>query len=74
MTVCSLAALSQCLSMSWLSAREGGAVGRVRLPTRLKAWLSLAGSGDQEDIVTLSQSLFSACIPYHLDDRGGLMN
>ena len=74
MTVCSLAALSQRLSMSWLNAWEGVAVGRLRLATQLKALLSLAGSGDQEDTVTLSQSLFSACIPHHLDDWGGLMD
>ena len=74
MTVSSRAALSQHLSMSWVRAREGGAVGRLRLATRLKALLSLAGSGDQEETVTMSQSLFSACIPYHLDDQGGLMN
>ena len=56
MTVCSRAALSQCLSMSWLKAQEGGAVGRLRLATQLKEWLSLAGSGDQVRTVLLSQS------------------
>ena len=34
--------------MSWLRAREGRAVGRLRLATQLKALFGLAGSGDQE--------------------------
>ena len=74
MTVCSLAALSQRLSMSWLRAQEGGAVGRLCLATRLKVLFNLTGSEDQEHTVVLLQSFLSVCIPYHLDNRGGLMN
>ena len=47
-TDCSLAALSQRLNMSWLRAREDGAVGRLCLATLLNALLSFAGSGDHE--------------------------
>ena len=43
------------------------------LATLLKEWLSLAGSGDQVRTVELSLS-FSACIPYHLEGLGVLMN
>ena len=45
-TDCSLAALSQHLKMSWLRALKGGAVGKLRLATLLKALFSFAGSGD----------------------------
>ena len=71
---CSLAALSQRLKMSWLRAREGGAVGRFRLATLLKVLLSFASSGDQEHTVDLSHSFLSTCMSYHLNYLGVLTN
>ena len=71
---CSLAALSQRLKMSWLKARECGAVGKLRLVTLLNALFSFASSGDQELTAELSESFLSDCMSYHLDDLGVLTN
>ena len=60
--------------MSWLRAREGGAVGRLRLATLLNALLSFAGSRDQEHTVDLPECFLSTCMSYHLDDLGVLTN
>ena len=59
-TVCSLAALSHYLKMSWLRAREGGTAGKLHLATLLNAVFSFAGSGDQENTVEIS--VFLVCM------------
>ena len=60
--------------MSWLRAREGGAVGRLRLATLLNALLSFAGSRDHDHTVDLLEFFLSTCMSYHLDKLGVLTN
>ena len=73
-TVCSLAALSQQLKISWLKVWEDGAAGKLRWATLLNALFNFAGSGDQEHTVEISESFLSVCMSYHLDDLDGLTN
>ena len=68
MTVCSRAALSQRLSMSRLKAREGGAVGRLRLATLLNEWFRRPGAYSVTLTVLISMHPIPSGRPGGLDE------
>ena len=74
MTVCSLAALSKHLKMSWLRGREGGAEGKLHLATLHYSHYSALPVPETRNTQWINQPFLSACMLYHLDDLGGWTN